>query len=96
MIFDWGVVLFSFIFFFVGCLFGYFGSVCNESCNINCLCKNDIFCDYIGGECLNGCEDGYIGIYCNDCKKIKNLLKVFILFKKKIVLFFKDYYFFVY
>lgn len=55
----------------VGCPFGHFGSVCKESCNTHCLRKSDILCDHIGGECLNGCEDGYIGTHCNDCKKLK-------------------------
>lgn len=76
----------------VGCPFGHFRSACNESCNINCLRKNDVLCDHIGGDCLNGCEDGYIGTHCNDCKKINNSLKFlpyeftteeYLVFKKK-------------
>lgn len=70
--FGWSVASFGFLFFVsVGCPFGHFGSVCKESCNTHCLRKSDILCDHIGGECLNGCEDGYIGTHCNDCKKIK-------------------------
>lgn len=54
------------IFFFVECLFGYFGVGCMGNCSGNCI--NNIWCDYIIGECLDGCMDGYIGKRCENCK----------------------------
>lgn len=50
----------------IECLYGFFGINCSEICNDNC--KNNIICVFISGVCFNGCEDGYIGIYCNKCK----------------------------
>lgn len=50
----------------IECSYGFFGINCSETCNDNC--KNNTTCDPINGVCLNGCEDGYIGTHCNNCK----------------------------
>lgn len=52
--------------FFVECLFGYFGIECMGNCSGNCI--NNIQCDFINGECFDGCIDGYIGRKCENCK----------------------------
>lgn len=58
--------------FSVGCPIGHFGRACKKSCNEHCLQENDTLCDHVGGECLNGCEDGYIGTHCTNCKTVFN------------------------
>lgn len=64
------------VWFSVECPFGHFGRACKEICNEHCLQENNTLCDHVGGKCLNGCEDGYIGTYCNNCKKIESLTKL--------------------
>lgn len=27
-------------------------------------------CDHINGTCVSGCQDGFIGNLCNDCKSV--------------------------
>lgn len=49
-----------YVFMSVGCPFGHFGRACKESCNEQCLLENNTLCGHVGGECLNGCEDGYV------------------------------------
>lgn len=46
---------------------GYFGKGCRERCSGHCIREEP--CDYVSGECPNGCQDGYIGERCSDCKK---------------------------
>ena len=35
---------------------------------------NNTNCDYINGKCCSGCQPGYIGKLCNDCKKYKSFI----------------------
>ena len=61
------------IFFFnsyVGCVPGYYGQKCEKACSGHCL--NNTICDYIDGRCRDGCQPGYIGTLCNDCKMFKS------------------------
>lgn len=51
------------------CPTGYFGKSCRERCSGHCT--NNASCDHVSGECSNGCQDGYIGTHCGDCKKMK-------------------------
>lgn len=53
----------------VECPLGYFGKGCTEHCSGHCI-KGEP-CDHISGECTNGCQDGYTGVRCSDCKKMK-------------------------
>lgn len=39
-----------------------FGEECWKECG---SCYDDIFCDYIMGECLGECKDGWVGSFCN-------------------------------
>lgn len=48
------------------CLPGYFGVDCRESCSGHCI--NDESCNHISGHCSSGCQDGYFGEMCNNCK----------------------------
>ena len=40
--------------------------MCEKVCSGHCL--NNTICDYIDGRCSDGCQPGYIGTLCNDCK----------------------------
>ena len=51
---------------FVDCLSGYYGHRCEKVCSGHCL--NNTICDYIDGKCSDGCQPGYIGKLCYDCK----------------------------
>lgn len=51
------------VFYFIVCLFGYYGLNCKECCSGYCM--NDKLCDFVSGYCFNGCYDGYFGIWCN-------------------------------
>lgn len=50
------------------CRPGNYGSGCGHLCNGYCL--NNGICNHVDGVCLAGCQDGYIGKYCNICKII--------------------------
>ena len=57
------------IFFFISivdCLSGHYGYRCEKACSGHSL--NNTICDYIDGRCSDGCQPGYIGTLCNDCK----------------------------
>ena len=55
------------IFFeFLDCMPGYYGYGCEKACSRNCL--NNSICDNIDGTCRGGCQHGYIGKLCNECK----------------------------
>lgn len=47
------------------CPFGTFGSECRERCSGHCINKT---CDHVLGVCPGGCQDGYVGTFCNNCK----------------------------
>lgn len=42
-----------YIYFYVECLFGYFGMECRKCCSGKC--ENNELCDYVIGVCLIGC-----------------------------------------
>ena len=44
--------------------------MCEKDCSGHCL--NNAVCDYINGKCSDGCQPGYIGKLCNDCKIFKS------------------------
>lgn len=54
-----------FSFIYLVCPSGYFGMNCRGICTGQCI--RDEPCDHVSGICLSGCEDGYIGAYCNSC-----------------------------
>lgn len=39
---------------------------CRERCSGHCT--NNESCDHVSGQCTRGCQDGYLGIYCNNCE----------------------------
>lgn len=55
-----------FYFVFTECSSGFFGINCKELCSG--YCKNSGPCDHVSGVCPNGCQDGYDGTFCIDCK----------------------------
>lgn len=46
---------------------GNFGLNCSGHCSGHC--ENHEACNHVSGMCLNNCQDGYFGEYCNSCKK---------------------------
>lgn len=48
------------------CLQGYFGIGCSGKCSGHCI--NNEPCDHVSGECTSGCQDGFVGTFCNKCK----------------------------
>lgn len=66
-------ILFSkHVFLCLECLKGYFGLHCKERCSGKCA--NSDPCDHISGVCHSGCQDGYIGNNCNNCKKYSTVI----------------------
>lgn len=51
-----------------------FGLDCRERCSGHC--KNNEPCDHVSGDCSNGCQDGYHGARCFNCKKLIITTKV--------------------
>lgn len=49
-------------FFFKDCDKGMYGHECNETCG---HCDDVDRCSPINGTCLNGCDAGYLGDFCN-------------------------------
>ena len=45
-----------------GCLFGFYGKLCDKECPKHC----DGPCDLDNGICSFGCQDGFIGYHCNE------------------------------
>ncbi|KAK6991252.1 receptor-type tyrosine-protein phosphatase alpha, partial [Biomphalaria glabrata] len=45
------------------CSLGNYGFNCSENCSSQC--RNNSGCEPISGECIDGCEDGYISPNCN-------------------------------
>lgn len=43
-----------------------FGLDCRERCSGQCI--NNEACDHASGVCSSGCQDGYIGTRCDECK----------------------------
>lgn len=54
-----------FVFFFIECISGLYGNECNFKCSQFC---HEELCYGSTGECVNGCEDGYIGGLCKTRK----------------------------
>ena len=51
---------------FAECDKGRYGQNCSNNCG---FCSNKEQCDVINGTCMNGCDIGYWGDYCTQCKK---------------------------
>lgn len=81
MIFEGGVILFSYSyfqvsnkilhpstsFFFAACPYSKYGGNCSETCG-NCF-KN-LTCNHIDGTCINGCQKGFRGQFCRSSKSV--------------------------
>lgn len=52
-------------FLLIECISGMYGKECKLKCSQFCHGKS---CYQISGECVNGCEDGYIGGLCKTRK----------------------------
>lgn len=68
------------LFFFLGCPPGTYG----ESCQRNCSCPANAFCDPETGDC--SCLDGWIGDQCENSKKLFYLslyYSISLFFKKR-------------
>lgn len=63
---------------FLECPPGYFGMACSARCFGQC--SSNIPCDHVSGMCPGGCQDGYLGRYCNECKS-RETLSPFVLTK---------------
>lgn len=50
-----------------------FGLDCKELCSGHC--NNNEPCDHVSGVCSGGCQNGYIGARCFNCKMRISLLK---------------------
>jgi hypothetical protein len=61
----------SFILSLIECMLGKFGQGCEENCPLNCY---DNECDYINGNCVEGCKPGFQG---NKCKESKLVAVIF-------------------
>lgn len=51
---------------YLECTHGFFGTQCKEHCRGHCM--NNESCSHVSGTCSRGCQDGYTGEYCNNCK----------------------------
>lgn len=60
--------------FFIECISGLYGNECNFNCSQFC---HDQVCYGATGECVNGCQDGYIGGLC----KTRNIQDVIMFIK---------------
>lgn len=56
---------------------------CRERCSD--FCMNNEPCHHVNGACPSGCQEGYIGELCNDCKKLKEYFFMLMLDIKSIV-----------
>lgn len=61
-------------FFFIECISGLYGNECNFNCSQFC---HEQLCYQTTGECVHGCEDGYIGGLC----KTRNIPAVIMLLR---------------
>ena len=57
---------------FSDCPSGFYGYRCKNVCSEKCLIYAD--CDHIDGTCSDGCQAGYIGKLCNNCKIMHTVL----------------------
>lgn len=58
--------------FYIECLPGQFGMGCRERCSGYCL--NNEPCEHVSGVCSNGCQNGFIGTNCNNCKEYSSVI----------------------
>ena len=52
-----------FKYFFVACEDGYFGDMCTQKCSENC--NQAGICNKTTGVCLDGCQPGWMGDFCD-------------------------------
>lgn len=57
---------------FIKCLDGQFGFGCMQHCIGHCV--NNESCHHVNGECPKGCQDGFVGKHCNNCKNYSIIL----------------------
>lgn len=50
---------------------------CDKRCSGHCL--NNSSCHHIDGRCIIGCQDGFTGNLCNDCKSVYCILFIAII-----------------
>lgn len=43
--------------------------MCNDVCSEYCV--DFMLCDYVNGSCEIGCQDGFLGLKCIDCKQLQ-------------------------
>ena len=55
------------LFFHAACEDNTFGADCSENCSITCAGPNNN-CDHVNGSCIFGCDHGYQGETCKNCK----------------------------
>lgn len=67
--------LLTFISYSTECIAGYYWSGCRDLCNGYCI--TDEMCNHINGICVAGCQEGYIGRNCNNCKRKNIYLYIF-------------------
>lgn len=59
------------------CISGMYGQHCSKQCSEFCQNKT---CARETGICLHGCERGYNGSHCNNCKHFYSFDKFYLLF----------------
>lgn len=59
------------------------------ACSTGCIghCSGNKLCDHVSGMCPEGCQDGFLGRYCNECKS-QETLSTFVLTKLLVLHFF--------
>lgn len=60
------MLLYIYLHRILDCAPGYFGYGCKNICEGHCL--NNAACNRIDGTCIDGCQDGFKGTFCNECK----------------------------
>lgn len=58
------------------CSAGYYGMDCKGRCSGHCI--NNEPCDRVSGVCTRGCQNGFVGTYCNHCKTCLQLFLKFV------------------
>ena len=53
--------------YIVECVNGFYGKNCEEICSTNCNSKS---CDPKTGQCVGGCQEGWIGSECDTSKEL--------------------------
>ena len=55
------------LFFHAACEDNTFGADCSETCSKTCAGPKKL-CNHVNGSCIFGCDDGYQGERCENCK----------------------------